>query len=1559
MAIKDAPIKFAEYKALIASGVPASEAYKQVTTPAEAANAPAIAADKAAAAAREAEQAAEQAAFSYIDTPEQIAATEAANAAAIAVDKAAAAAREAAETAGASPQEVIKAGEAAKVAVAQEATPTKATTPTLTGLGEPYQTYPAEAAGASPQEVVAAGEAAKVAVTQETTPTLTGLGEPYQTYPAEITVAEFEAYLKQNYPAIWEAYQTDEDMGMKLYDIEVAKQRSEFVSYLYQNYPDIWTIYQADPDKGVAAYNARVNEIQQILNAVDVDKYHPLAEGVYMPPAGPPPVYMPPAGSPPVRSEDFDIGAIVQDAIYKRIKVDGKAVTLDQLKLVFGSEAIDNAKKIILATSPTIGPTEPSLTIGPYTGISSALAEKEEFTKLIAPPTATKSEIKAIAPYMLTGETGADFNINGALKAGVPVATVAAFCGITDKEGLADLEWQAKFENANYVEKIGMAFQKDPWGTIKTIGISMIPIVGTEQLYQQMKEGGLSAGEIAQLGLYGFFDLLFFIPVVSAVRAEVTGGLALARAGEEVSMGERALYGLVRGTYLSAKYTLLAPYTMITHPIESVKVMLRPWEVFTSLKRVPLATSERGSYSATMDMEKVLAGEGAEALATRKAMAEVQRLMQAGHASGEVPIIIEGVETGRLKFSGTGLQGILRQISPEGKPIEVTLTSTPYGPEFTGAGVKVGEKGAEPILFTSTETPLGFAFQSATGKMPLYVYKGNNLLGTIIVDDAGRLVVADMSGYKIGEVAEGSVIKDIKGKTFGIWRDGQIYKDWKAVEPIKAKPVKSGLIMTEDPALIGKYYAGQKEYDQATKALLTINKDGMLIDDAGKVVKEAKPKAVALFPEGTEISSLKTGQTIGEIKAQPTFAIIYNKGVQELPQWAAEAKTMDEMESRAWQLFKSGKYSGDLYEGFKQYAIFMENEGALPKDTVIIPVLDDEGKAVMLWTRAPSGKKIQVPMMQLASKDWFERSLGLTRELSGKPTTFKPFTTASEALENVKNFPRESAEALASYMRANNKEAGWYGGIVEGLGTEDIDIFAINPKKTAQEIYQVLKDSAKSNRQVSLLMDKDSGVIRMLKDGVDVKVVEIHPLSGLKGSVAPGLKPFETSIIDGVQVQTPQSQLTKLFQRMSEEFGGKGYARWNRLARAMGGDVDLGIGAKPPTLKQLAELKARGIWNTVRDIFVQGLSKEMRLTNAEKVAPDLGADTKALLQLEDRLAEAERVYRTTLTAAGRDAAAIVKAREVFDRIDAQYREQRIDLQDRMLTRALVLDRISRELPREVSEEAYRNLIEYSAFGERTRGLGREETAAREERAERIERAERPLREERVERAERTERAERPLREERAEREVRAERTVRAERIERPPNPPRPPKSPVPLKKESETQRREEKGREFAGAITWRQGALGRPPKGVWYAVKAPYSGIEDVGVFIGEPPPDAQIVEGGAKSAFRSIQAITGNPPKKLKIDLGFQDILIRSPKKRPGERGAIRFERDIGQATMGDITIGRGRPRVTKGTVIEPLETNPPLGISKMPADVALMIGSYKAKVTPEGKVKLKVRRL
>jgi hypothetical protein len=95
---------------------------------------------------------------------------------------------------------------------------------------------------------------------------------------------------------------------------------------------------------------------------------------------------------------------------------------------------------------------------------------------------------------------------------------------------------------------------------------------------------------------------------------------------------------------------------------------------------------------------------------------------------------------------------------------------------------------------------------------------------------------------------------------------------------------------------------------------------------------------------------------------------------------------------------------------------------------------------------------------------------------------------------------------------------------------------------------------------------------------------------------------------------------------------------------------------------------------------------------------------------------------------------------------------------------------------------------------------------------------------------------------------------------------------------------------FNGSIVWRQG-FG------WWAIKDPYKSKSDVAFFYKEPPPNARQVEGGAGSALRSIQTITGKPPHKLTVDLGIQDIVIEGGR-------TIKFKRDVKNKTHGDIQI-------------------------------------------------------
>lgn len=119
----------------------------------------------------------------------------------------------------------------------------------------------------------------------------------------------------------------------------------------------------------------------------------------------------------------------------------------------------------------------------------------------------------------------------------------------------------------------------------------------------------------------------------------------------------------------------------------------------------------------------------------------------------------------------------------------------------------------------------------------------------------------------------------------------------------------------------------------------------------------------------------------------------------------------------------------------------------------------------------------------------------------------------------------------------------------------------------------------------------------------------------------------------------------------------------------------------------------------------------------------------------------------------------------------------------------------------------------------------------------------------------------------------------------------PPIPPIP-----EGEKRKWTPEEAKGAIAWKQGFI-------WVAIKRPYQSTADV-AFFKKLPPGVTKVKGGSKSAYRSIQKITGKAPTKLIVDMGIMDITIKKPKKTPGKKGAIRFKRDIEQKTRGDITI-------------------------------------------------------
>jgi hypothetical protein len=108
----------------------------------------------------------------------------------------------------------------------------------------------------------------------------------------------------------------------------------------------------------------------------------------------------------------------------------------------------------------------------------------------------------------------------------------------------------------------------------------------------------------------------------------------------------------------------------------------------------------------------------------------------------------------------------------------------------------------------------------------------------------------------------------------------------------------------------------------------------------------------------------------------------------------------------------------------------------------------------------------------------------------------------------------------------------------------------------------------------------------------------------------------------------------------------------------------------------------------------------------------------------------------------------------------------------------------------------------------------------------------------------------------------------------------------------------------SGAVAWYQGKAGGQV--VWYVVKSPYKQASDVMRLIGDLPEGAADVKKGKGAALRSIQTITGEPPRKLMVDMGIMDVNIRYPLGK-GKAGTILFTSDPKPQTKGNITIKKG----------------------------------------------------
>jgi len=1045
--------------------------------------------------------------------------------------------------------------------------------------------------------------------------------------------------------------------------------------------------------------------------------------------------------------------------------------------------------------------------------------------------------------------------LDGAIRANVPDSTIMKVMGLSSGE-LEQAKWDVEFQDAGFFSQQKMLIDKDPVVYTQAVGramgeaaITMIPVYGTAYMAQHPDRYATW-----EVGLGAATDALILVAGVGLVSKLVKAGSSIPRAVARVG------FEVTRGT-------VTTPWAILRHPLQTGKqlgmLVVSPIEMLFKAKTLPIASVWRGTYEDGFSIAKVLAGSPDEALETQKAMAKQFKLITEGKASSGV-VEIKGF--GELRFSATGFQ--------EGVP-NITFHATPFGAQFKGAGIQIGKKG----LYTADQALLGLDQSSATGQSMIYVFRKNELLG--MIDDTGKLL--NDSGIVKGQLRIGEKLIDLKGNAiFRFGENGQVLDRAGTV----VGQLKDGGVWTEDGALIGKYYKGVNEYIDGT--LGVINKEGVIEDiGTGEALGMAGGKRIGYIPEGAKVVGIDN-IVVGKTKLQPAFVLIQTQGVSALPKATTKAKNMSEFEALTWAAFKESDQTGGLYAVFKQYAKWIEDEGFLAKDTRLIPVLDKNGKPLMLATR-DIGRKIEMPVMQIVSKDWFEKSLELTRQLAKYPVLLDDSVDVVRILEKgVTKVPRRAIVGIVGWLR-QTRDAVLIGGGSEvvftkgKLTTADFDIAVPKPTKAMGDelahIINMLTDKA-----TRVTVTSKGVIVEWLDKGLWRKAVDLDPLDWIKEKPPLGLAEFEHVPIGGINVQTPASQMTRLFwYRMVDDFGGKGYQRWARYARALGADVDIGIGARPPSTMMLRRLQVEGLWNTLKHIFVPTLEKRTWLRGIEQIAPDLVPDGKKLINAEERVEDLLRQFRV-VEQARNVASAKTMARLVPLLQNAQNEVNRLtmELRDNVLRRAVIINSVMKRMGKVDAARLQRSIEQtYRAMSgkpseQRVSVSGIDEELRRPTLGERQARGERVPRESAPRKGQRYVVDERVRYYGREERYDRYGRQYRHQRYER--RTPRKWPSKQYLKQEKIEETREDKKRSSipVGSIAFAMGKLKRKTglKPQWYYIPPPWT--QETPISLDYPPLGAKNAE--ETTPDKTIQMI-GKPrakvPESVSVDLGVVDIFI------------------------------------------------------------------------------------
>ena len=223
-----------------------------------------------------------------------------------------------------------------------------------------------------------------------------------------------------------------------------------------------------------------------------------------------------------------------------------------------------------------------------------------------------------------------------------------------------------------------------------------IPIVSTINYSKEASKEGWTGSEVAWMTAQVAFDALFFLPVITGAAA---GARAATSGSMWVSRGAR-IKGALKGAgeYLLA--TVAAPYTIVAHPLETVKGLYKPIETVLFPRRIPVGAVETTYHTIKLPQKMVGAG-------VKETKALRTAVTKAAIGGEEAIATVEGVT---FKLEPTALQKL-------GAP--VAISGTPDVRPFL-EGAVVSKDG----LFVAPSLHTRFAQATSGGAVPKGAVKG-------------------------------------------------------------------------------------------------------------------------------------------------------------------------------------------------------------------------------------------------------------------------------------------------------------------------------------------------------------------------------------------------------------------------------------------------------------------------------------------------------------------------------------------------------------------------------------------------------------------------------------------------------------------------------------------------------------------------------------------------------------------------------------------------------------------------------------------------------------------